>query len=364
MHGSQVDRFNAVAWLPCFVSGREFPDPREWGNSREEERVMAWLDAIDWRRAVLGCGAMVLLASAALHARAEDNPHRAIAMRIAGNEFAESAMKFCYRRKYTPPPSPVEYADSRIFDNLVFLGFGTNPNKWNAWALLTSDGIVIFDPLASDDEAERYIVRGLRSQGLDPLQIRKIVIMHGHADHYGGAPYLQELSGADIYMSKLDYQHMQELVVPPELAAARKPERVLFLDDGQTLSLGDTTISFHLTPGHTPGTLSATFPLRDGEAEHVAFYRGGSGAMGGLARMEEFLQSTLKMRTIGLDARADVFLSNHPANDLTSVRLPRLATRRSDAPHPFVIGVQGVDRVLAVAQECLIASIEDAMKEQ
>src|SRR5512138_3884002 len=118
--------------------------------------MMAWPKTVNWRRTLAGGCAAALLAGAALGVQAQDNPHRAIAMQIAGDEFAESAMKFCYRRQYTPPPSAVEYADSRVFDNLVFLGFGTNPSKWNAWALLTDEGIVLFDPLASDDEAERY----------------------------------------------------------------------------------------------------------------------------------------------------------------------------------------------------------------
>ena len=324
---------------------------------------MVGLNVFDWRSVVVG-GALALLATSAPEALAEESPHRVLAKQIAGEEFAGLAMKYCYGRKYATPPSQVEYGASRVFDNLVFLGAGTNSNKWNAWALLTSEGIVLFDPLASDEEAERIVVQGLKSVGLDARQIKKIVVMHGHADHYGGAPYLQELSGAEVYMSELDFAHMQTLVVPAELSAARKPERVTFLEDGEVLSLGDTSIRFHLTPGHTPGTLSATLPVRDGNAEHVAFYRGGTGAMGGLVMMEKFLQSTLQSRRIALDAHAEVFLSNHPVSDMTSVRLPLLPSRASGAPHPFVIGIHGVDRALAVAQECLVASIEDEMKKR
>src|SRR5580692_9735047 len=79
-----------------------------------------------------------------------------------------------------PPPG-------RAFDNLYFVG-----SKWvSAWAITTSDGIILIDAMDNDEEAERIIDQGLRKLGLDPAQIRIIIVTHGHGDHYGGVGALK-----------------------------------------------------------------------------------------------------------------------------------------------------------------------------
>ena len=39
-----------------------------------------------------------------------------------------------------------------------------------------------------------------------------------------------------------------------------KPTRDMVATDGQKLTLGDTTVTLYITPGHTPGTLSVLIP--------------------------------------------------------------------------------------------------------
>ena len=67
-------------------------------------------------------------------------------------------------------------------------------NTVGSWALNTSDGIILFDTLNNTEEAQRIIEGGMKTMGLDPTRIKYIVIMHGHADHFGGAKYLQDKS--------------------------------------------------------------------------------------------------------------------------------------------------------------------------
>jgi hypothetical protein len=56
----------------------------------------------------------------------------------------------------------------QVFDNLFFLG-----TKWvSAWAIRTSEGIILIDALNNDDEVEWSIVGGLRRLRLDPAQIK------------------------------------------------------------------------------------------------------------------------------------------------------------------------------------------------
>ena len=40
----------------------------------------------------------------------------------------------------------------------------------------------------------------------------------------------------------------------------RKPKREIVATDGQKLTLGDTTLTLHITPGHTLGTISTLIP--------------------------------------------------------------------------------------------------------
>jgi len=72
-----------------------------------------------------------------------------------------------------PPPG-------KAFDNLFFVG-----GKWvSAWALTTSDGIILFDAMNNEDDAEHTIERGLTTVGLDPSKVKTIIVTHGHGDHY------------------------------------------------------------------------------------------------------------------------------------------------------------------------------------
>ena len=55
-----------------------------------------------------------------------------------------------------------------------------------------------------------------------------------------------------------------------------KPTRDMVATDGQRLTLGDTTVTMYLTPGHTLGTISTIIPVRDGARMHTAAAWGGT----------------------------------------------------------------------------------------
>src|SRR5689334_2235128 len=144
----------------------------------------------------------------------------------------------------------------KVFENLYFVG-----TKWvSAWAILTSDGIILVDALDNNEEAERFITGGLRKLGLDPAHIKYVIITHAHGDHYGGVGHLLEKYRPRVVMSELDWRELEkrELQFDNPLWG-RPPKRDLAISDRDQLKLGDTTIDLYLTPGHTPGTLSLVF---------------------------------------------------------------------------------------------------------
>ena len=93
-----------------------------------------------------------------------------------------------------PPDRALWHADPvRVFDNLFYVG----QTEYSAWAVTTSDGIIIIDPLF-DYSVEDEVVDGLTALGLDPRTIKYVLVSHGHRDHVGGARHLQERFGARV----------------------------------------------------------------------------------------------------------------------------------------------------------------------
>lgn len=99
-----------------------------------------------------------------------------------------------------PPPE-----HGQVFDNLYFVG----SSFVSAWVLKTSDGLILIDALNNALEAQSLIEGGMRKLGLDPAQIKYVIITHGHGDHYGGAPMLVEKYGARAVASESDWKMME-----------------------------------------------------------------------------------------------------------------------------------------------------------
>ena len=92
----------------------------------------------------------------------------------------------------------------KVFDNLYYVG----EQEYSAWAVTTSAGIIIIDAIY-DYSVEEQIAGGLKKLGLDPSQIKYVVISHAHRDHVGGAWYLQERFGARVMMTAADWDLLE-----------------------------------------------------------------------------------------------------------------------------------------------------------
>jgi metallo-beta-lactamase class B len=237
---------------------------------------------------------------------------------------------------------------ARVFDNLYFVGM----TEFSTWAVTTSEGIIVIDPVF-DYSVEEAVVGGLRKLGLDPADIRYVVVSHGHGDHAGGARFLQDSFGARVLLGAADWD-LLESQQPTWL-----PRRDIEVADGQKLTLGDTTLELYLTPGHTYGTVSTLIPVRDGDESHVAALWGGTLFNFGPdpERFTAYAGSAARFRDIAMRAGVDVLLSNHTDYDGSKEKLPALAARSPGAPHPYVVGADSVGRYLTVAEECALAAL-------
>ena len=248
-----------------------------------------------------------------------------------------------------PPPASQWHAEpAKVFDNLYFVGM----TEYSAWAITTSQGIILVDALF-DYSVEDEVVNGLRKLGLDPAQIKYVLISHAHTDHAGGAKLLQERFGARVILSAADWDLLDRQ------NPSWKPKRDMVATDGQTLTLGDTTLTMYITPGHTPGTISTLIPVKDNGRTHLAAEWGGTAFNFGpnAAVFKSYIASSERFRDIVAKAGADVLIANHTNFDGTKTKVPALAKRRAGDPHPYVIGNDSIKRYLTVANECAKAAL-------
>lgn len=243
-----------------------------------------------------------------------------------------------------PPPAP-----GQAFDNLYFVGA-----TWvSAWVLRTSDGLILIDALNNAREAQSLIEGGMRKLGLDPGNIKYVVVTHGHGDHYGGAQMLADKYGAKVIASAIDWGMMETRLEFESAVWDRPPKRGIAVVDGQTFTLGDTTMTFYVTPGHTLGTLSPVFDVRSNGQPHKAMIWGGTSFNFGkdMARLDSYIVQTERMQQVARQQGVDVPLSNHPAFDGTVEKL-RARTTAAAASNPFLTGTPTVERALRVMGEC------------
>ncbi|GGT39016.1 MBL fold metallo-hydrolase [Nonomuraea spiralis] len=299
------------------------------------------------RRTLLATAALLPLAGRPAEAAAATAPKRAQryydrAAALAGADPVLKALVKALAPGLTmPEPTPLR--PLRTFDDVAVLG-----NSFiQATALFTAEGIVLVDAMGSPDEAEKIIVPGLRAVGADPAQIKYVVVAHGHADHFGGAQFLADRYGARVMMSRTDWN----LIAAERPANA--PKRDLEIADGQKLTLGGTTIAFHHTPGHTPGTVSPIFPVHWKGRRHTAMLWGGTNPPAATADKRTSLASVLAFAATMRRAGVEVELNNHGGVDHGLARIEQLRAGTTGAANPFVIGRARAQRFMKVMEVML-----------
>jgi metallo-beta-lactamase class B len=290
----------------------------------------------------------------------------------AGTNFPGTFLRLCVP---PPPPSPAGrggggggggraggppreswYAEpARVGDNLHFLGTKAH----NSFALVAESGeIIIIDALfdyATPDE----IIGGLRAQGLDPNNVRYIVVSHAHGDHDGGVKYLQDaIPGVTVVYGEGDWPSVQARGAAGAVRAGPENDGT----DGRVVSVGDGDVSVRLVtmPGHTPGTLSFLFEFEDGGRPIRVAYVGGTAISftnTDPAYYDQYIASSAKFAEAATAYGATALMSNHTEFDLGFFRSHAAAARTgSDVQNPYDIGAQSVRDYFDVVRYCATAA--------
>ncbi|MEA2988655.1 MAG: metallo-beta-lactamase class [Alphaproteobacteria bacterium] len=282
--------------------------------------------------------------------------HLAAAKAAAQFDFTGTLVRICVAPQtaatpdVAPGPAPSRaswYTDpAKVFDNLYFVGSKIH----SSWALTTSEGIILIDTLY-EYNSEEAIVDGLKKLGLDPAAVKYVIISHAHSDHVGGAKLMQERYGSRIVMGKEDWEYIENSV---HRFPNGKPKRDIVATDGGKVTLGDTSVTTIHTPGHTYGTLSMTFDVKDNGKPITVAYSGGTAFnfINDVAHFDTYIGSQRKMAAAAAAAKATILMSNHSEFDNAVTKIKMIAARKAGEPHPFELGGEAVGRYFKVTEQC------------
>lgn len=159
------------------------------------------------------------------------------------------------------------HAPFKLFGDSHYIG----PEGLSVVAIDTGAGVLLID--GALPQSLNGIIAGLKSIGREVRDVKYIAVSHPHFDHAGGVAALARMSGATVLSTAAGAAALRQGDVPEDDPQAGYGDLMKFapvanvraLADGESIALGDTTLTVHATPGHTPGGASWTW--RDCEGD-------------------------------------------------------------------------------------------------
>ena len=145
----------------------------------------------------------------------------------------------------------------------------------SAYLITTEEGHFLIDGILP--QSPPMIIENIEELGFDVADVKYLLNSHAHIDHSGGLAGLQQASGATMVASAGDTPILESgrIEFGPTSTMPFPPVRVdEVIEDGGTLTLGDTTLTAVITPGHSPGCTSwkTETTASDGETYSVFFH--------------------------------------------------------------------------------------------
>ena len=222
-------------------------------------------------------------------------------------EFAIQSPVLDAMRVFAPSHAPFT-----VIDNIHHVGGASV----SAYLITTDEGHFLIDGILP--QSPPMIIENIEALGFDIADVRYLLNSHAHIDHAGGLAALQQASDAVMVASEKDGPILEAGAISfgPTSTMPFPPVRVdETIQDGDQLTLGDTTLTAVVMPGHSPGCTSWLMDVTDEDGNpHTAFFHC-STSLGGQrvapesypGMVEDYRASFERVRNID----ADVFLAFH-----------------------------------------------------
>ena len=228
------------------------------------------------------------------------------------------------------PPYPV-------IDNVYYVG----TNEIAQFLIVTSAGCILLD--SGFEAAVPRLRENIESLGFRYHDIKLLLTSHAHIDHVQAHARVRGQTGAQVVASSPDAAFIEsggkgETVFDGELSWPPCPvdRRV---NDGDDVTLGATTLTAHLTPGHTLGATTWTMKVHNqGRALDVVFFPSANINPGvhllGNARYPNIVSDFERSFAIWKALPCDVFLADH--GQFYDMKSKRERAQQDPKQNPFI----------------------------
>ena len=232
--------------------------------------------------------------------------------------------------KWNEPTEPF-----KIIGNVYYVG----TNGLASYLITSSQGHILVD--TAMPEATSQIKGNIEKLGFKITDIKYLLNTHAHIDHTGGLAEMKQASGGQLVAGEADKPLLEGGYYPgaqEETALKFPPVKVdRTVREGDTVTVGDVTLTAHETPGHSPGCTSWTFNVKDGDATRsVLIFCSGTVALNRLVTNPTYPGIVTDYRTTfarAKDMKPDVLLAPHPEMYKMAEKRAKLA---EGGPNPFV----------------------------
>jgi len=168
-------------------------------------------------------------------------------------------------RSWNQPVAPF-----RIIGNIYYVG----ADEITSFLMVTPQGNILLD--GGFVETAPQIEANIQKLGFRLEDVKVLLSSHAHFDHAGGLAELKRATGAKFYASTADAPLLERGGHGDFSFGDRfpfpgvKPERLL--EDGDTVSMGGTTMTAHLTPGHTKGCTTWTTTAEENHKSYPTIF--------------------------------------------------------------------------------------------
>jgi metallo-beta-lactamase class B len=228
-----------------------------------------------------------------------------------------------------PPGWNDPFPPHRVMGNLYYVG----TTQLSSFLITTDQGHIL---VSSNYEASVPVIQaGIEQLGFDFADIKILLSGHAHPDHIEGDALVKELTGAQVVVGRLEVPDVQAFKHPK--GKTQPIDRII--DAGDTVTLGETTLTAHLQPGHTRGCVAWTLQLEEEGRTYDALIECSLNSQGlqyvGNETYPDIVDDVRSTFRNARDLPAEVWVSSHGVFYGLDEKYAKLQARKPGDPNPF-----------------------------